>query len=70
MEIQNARLKLMSYITSDFQSIKNDLKVGQMEWEKIMEENFKNSKMLEYFVKLYLKFGIKKALKIRPFVGI
>ena len=53
--------KLMSYITSDFQS-QSDLKVGQMEWEKIMEENFKNSKMLERFVKRYLKFGIKKAL--------
>ena len=32
--------KLMSYITSDFQS-QSDLKVGQMEWEKIMEEKFK-----------------------------
>ena len=53
--------KLMSYITSDFQS-QSDLKAGQMEWEKIMEENFKNSKMLERFVKRYLKFGIKKAL--------
>ena len=31
--------KLMSYITSDFQS-QSDLKVGQMEWEKIMEEKF------------------------------
>ena len=53
--------KLMSYITSDFQS-QSDLKVGQMEWEKIMEENFKNSKMLEHSVKRHLKFGIKKAL--------
>ena len=31
--------KLMSYITSDFQS-QSVLKVEQMEWEKIMEEKF------------------------------
>ena len=35
--------KLMSYITSDFQS-QSDLKVGQMEWEKIMEEKFQKFK--------------------------
>ena len=35
--------KLMSYITSDFQS-QSDLKVGQIEWEKIMEEKFQKSK--------------------------
>ena len=31
--------KLMSYITSDFQS-KSDMKVGEIEWEKIMHERF------------------------------
>ncbi len=35
--------KLMSYITSDFQS-QSDLKVGQMEWQKIMEEKFQKFK--------------------------
>ena len=35
--------KLMSYITSDFQS-QSDLKVGQMEWEKIMEGKFQKFK--------------------------
>ena len=31
--------KLISYITSDFQT-KSDMKVGEMEWEKIMNKNF------------------------------
>ena len=31
--------KLMSYITSDFQT-KSDLKVGEIEWEKIMQQRF------------------------------
>ena len=31
--------KLMSYITTDFQS-KSDMKVGEIEWEKIMNERF------------------------------
>tara|TARA_A100001015_G_scaffold312088_1_gene416575 strand:+ start:760 stop:885 length:126 start_codon:yes stop_codon:yes gene_type:complete len=35
--------KLMSYISSDFQS-QRDLKVGQMEREKIMEEKFQKFK--------------------------
>ena len=35
--------KLMSYITSDFQS-HSDLKVGQMEWKRIMEEKFQKFK--------------------------
>ena len=38
--------KLMSYITSDFQS-QSDLKVGQMEWEKIMEDKFQKFKNAE-----------------------
>jgi hypothetical protein len=35
--------KLMSYIISDFQS-QSDLNVGQLEWEKIMEEKFQKFK--------------------------
>ena len=35
--------KLISYITSDFQS-KSDMKVGEMEWEKIMNERFEKFK--------------------------
>ena len=35
--------KLISYITSDFQS-KSDMKVGEMEWEKIMDEKFEKFK--------------------------
>lgn len=31
--------KLISYITSDFQS-KSDMKIGEMEWEKIMNDKF------------------------------
>ena len=31
--------KLISYITSDFQS-QSDIKIGQIEWEKIMNERF------------------------------
>ena len=31
--------KLISYITSDFQT-KSDMKVGEVEWEKIMNKNF------------------------------
>ena len=31
--------KLISYITSDFQT-KSDMKVGEIEWEKIMNKNF------------------------------
>ena len=31
--------KLISYITSDFQT-KSDMKVGEIEWEKIMNEKF------------------------------
>ena len=44
--------KLMSYITSDFQS-QSDLKVGQMEWEKIMEEKFQKFIMKEEYFKGY-----------------
>ena len=35
--------KLISYITSDFQT-KSDMKIGEMEWEKIMNEKFENFK--------------------------
>jgi len=35
--------KLISYITSDFQT-KSDMKVGEMEWEKIMNEKFEKFK--------------------------
>ena len=35
--------KLISYITSDFQS-KSDMKVGEMEWAKIMNERFEKFK--------------------------
>ena len=35
--------KLISYITSDFQN-KSDMKVGEMEWEKIMNEKFEKFK--------------------------
>ena len=31
--------KLISYITSDFQS-QSDMKIGEIEWEKIMNERF------------------------------
>ena len=31
--------KLISYITSDFQS-QSDMKVGEIEWQKIMNEHF------------------------------
>ena len=31
--------KLISYITSDFQS-KSDMKIGEIEWEKIMNDKF------------------------------
>ena len=31
--------KLISYITSDFQS-QSDMKMGEIEWEKIMSERF------------------------------
>ena len=31
--------KLISYITSDFQT-KSDLKIGEMEWENIMNAKF------------------------------
>ena len=31
--------KLISYITSDFQS-QSDMKIGKIEWEKIMNEQF------------------------------
>ena len=31
--------KLISYITSDFQS-QSDMKIGEIEWEKIMNEQF------------------------------
>ena len=31
--------KLISYITSDFQS-KSDMKIGEIEWEKIMNNKF------------------------------
>ena len=47
--------KLMSYITSDFQS-QSDLKVGQIEWKKIMEEKFQNVK----------KFLEKQKLNLKP----
>ena len=32
--------KLMNYITSDFHT-KSDMKVGEIEWEKIINERFK-----------------------------
>jgi len=53
--------KLMSYITSDFQS-QSDLKVGQMEWEKIMEEKFQkfinfNSKSVSNAKKILFLFN-------------
>ena len=35
--------KLISYITSDFQT-KSDMKVGEIEWEKIMNEKFEKFK--------------------------
>ena len=35
--------KLISYITSDFQT-KSDMKVGEIEWEKIMNKNFEKFK--------------------------
>ena len=35
--------KLINYITSDFQS-KSDMKVGEIEWEKIMNKNFEKFK--------------------------
>ena len=35
--------KLISYITSDFQT-KSDMKVGEIEWEKIMNNNFEKFK--------------------------
>ena len=35
--------KLISYITSDFQT-KSDMKVGEVEWEKIMNKNFNKFK--------------------------
>ena len=35
--------KLISYITSDFQN-KSDMKVREMEWEKIMNEKFEKFK--------------------------
>ena len=42
--------KLMSYITSDFAS-KSDMKVGEIEWEKIMNKNF------EKFKTIYINCG-------------
>ena len=38
--------KLISYITSDFQT-KSDMKVGEIEWEKIMNKNFEKFKEAE-----------------------
>ena len=35
--------KLMNYITSDFQT-KSDMKVGEIEWEKIINERFNKFK--------------------------
>ena len=35
--------KLMNYITSDFQT-KSDMKVGEIEWEKIINERFEKFK--------------------------
>jgi len=35
--------KLISYITSDFQT-KSDMKIGEIEWEKIMSERFEKFK--------------------------
>ena len=34
--------KLISYITSDFQT-QSDMKIGEIEWEKIMNEKFNAS---------------------------
>ena len=35
--------KLISYITSDFQT-KSDMKVGEVEWVKLMNEKFEKFK--------------------------
>ena len=50
--------KLISYIT-DFQT-KSDMKVGEVEWEKIMNKNFDKFKELEQSDKQLLKYGIKR----------
>ena len=51
--------KLISYITSDFQT-KSDMKVGEVEWERIMNKNFDKFKKLEQSDKELLKYGIKR----------
>jgi len=51
--------KLISYITSDFQS-QSDMKIGEIEWEKIMNERFDKFKKLVQSGKQLLKYGIKK----------
>ena len=51
--------KLISYITSDFQS-QSDMKIGEIEWEKIMNERFDKFKGLVQSGKQLLKYGIKK----------
>ena len=53
--------KLISYITSDFQT-KSDLKIGEMEWENIMNAKFDNLKRLVLLDRLLLKYGIKKVI--------
>ncbi len=62
--------KLISYITSDFQT-KSDMKVGEVEWEKIMNKNFDKFKkagaVRQTVTQIWNKEG---ALRLRPFVGI
>ena len=50
--------KLISYITSDFQT-RSDMKVGEVEWEKIMNKNFDKFKKAGAIRQL-LKYGIKR----------
>ena len=53
--------KLISYITSDFQT-KSDMKVGEIEWEKIMNKNFDKFKKVgalrQTVTKIWNKEGV------------
>ena len=51
--------KLISYITSDFQS-QSDIKIGQIEWKKLWMNDLTNLKKLVQSGKRLLKYGIKK----------
>ena len=54
--------KLISYITSDFQT-KSDMKVGEIEWEKIMNKNFEKFMESQQILKHLLKVNyFKKTL--------